>query len=59
LKFTAEVEPTVLISASRLEVVTSFSGHPSSGYISYVCAAYFSPWSMRWSDTHLQIKTGL
>jgi len=35
LKFTAEVEPAVFISASRLEVVTSFSGHPSSGYGSY------------------------
>jgi len=32
---TAEVEPAVFISASRLEVVASFSGHPSSGYGSY------------------------
>jgi len=35
LKFSAEVEPAVFISASRLEVVTSFSRHPSSGYSSY------------------------
>jgi len=35
LKFTAEVEEAMFISASRLEVVTLFSGHPSSGYGSY------------------------
>jgi len=35
LKLTAEVEPAVFISASRLEVVTLFSGHPSNGYGSY------------------------
>jgi len=29
LKFTAEVESAVFISAFRLEVVTSFSGHRS------------------------------
>jgi len=35
LKFTAEVEPAMFISASQLEGVTSFSGHLSSGYGSY------------------------
>ena len=49
LKFTAEVESAVFISASRLEVVTSFSGHPSSGYGSYRLhnALYTSKYAMK------------
>jgi len=31
----------------------------AAGTAVIVCAAHFTPWSMRWSDTHLQIKTGL
>jgi len=50
LKFTAEVEPVVFILASRLEVVTSFSDHPSSGYGSYRLrsALYTLKYAMKW-----------
>ena len=44
------VEPAVAISASRLEVGTSFSGHPSSGYGSYRLrrALYTLKYAMKW-----------